>query len=170
MNDEHKKRGRPPRVNYGGTGSGETSSVVIENTNEDSVVDEAVVENPTQRLPEESSIGEDVDAPIVGLSVSYESPIEEKIHELVEHAANPVIGWENNMRIAPTDGRRIMVSQTGVGQGSLVYWRISKVVDKKNLRYIPKGRWTDFLSKKDIEFTPSYWKAYNPEEYWPLTV
>lgn len=157
MSDEPKRRGRPPRA--------ETSLPEI------SVEDEAVVENPiVQLVEEEPLIAEDIHIAAIAMEIK-ESPIEEKIHQLVDDASIVVVsGWENNMRIAPTDGRRIMVSETAIGQGSLVYWRISKVVDKKNLRYIPKGRWTDFLTKKDIEFTPHYWKAYNPEEYWPLTV
>lgn len=77
-------------------------------------------------------------------------------------------GWENDMESAPIDGSRVMISETGLDQGQLVYWRISKFVDKKNLRYIPRGRWTDFLTKIDITFVPKYWKPYNPEEYWPL--
>jgi hypothetical protein len=98
-----------------------------------------------------------------------DSPIEEKIRQLVDDAPIPdVEGWDNDMESAPIDGNRIMVSQTGKDQGALVYWRISRYVDKKTLRYIPKGRWTDFLTKVDIAFTPHYWKPYNPEEYWPL--
>lgn len=172
MNDEPKRRGRPPRVLQ------ELSDTPLE----DNVPsDEAVVENPiapiveqenatfTEQLADTASI--DADGVEARGLILKESPIEEKIHQLVDDASMTIVpGWENNMRIAPTDGRRIMVSETAIGQGSLVYWRISKVVDKKNLRYIPKGRWTDFLTKKDIEFIPVYWKAYNPEEYWPLTV
>lgn len=98
-----------------------------------------------------------------------DSPTEEKIHQLSDAIpASPVNGWENDMFTAPVDGSRIMVSETGEDQGSLVYWRISKYVDKKNLRYVPRGRWTDFLSKVDITFSPKYWKLYNPEEYWPM--
>lgn len=162
MNDEPRRRGRPPRV---------VQDMVETPIAEDILAAEAVVENPTVQLVEEELlIAEDI--PIAGTVMEIkESPVEEKIHQLVEQANIPIVdGWENNMRIAPTDGRRIMVSATGEGQGSLVYWRISRIIDKKNLRYIPKGRWTDFLSKKDIDFTPSYWKPYNPEEYWPLTV
>ncbi len=144
MNDEPKRRGRPPRE-------------VCES-----------IETPFQEAT--SSHEDDMSIAETAMEIK-ESPIEEKIHQLVEDASIPdAQGWESNMRIAPVDGRRIMVSQTGIGQGVLVYWRISKVVDRKKLRYIPKGRWTDFLSKKDIEFSPIYWKPYNPEEYWPLTV
>jgi hypothetical protein len=100
---------------------------------------------------------------------TQESPIEQKVHEILNSQPAPEIaGWENNMLVAPTDGSRIMVSETGMGQGQLVYWRISKFVDKAKLRYVARGRWTDFLSKLDITYVPKYWKEYNPEEYWPL--
>lgn len=162
MNDKPKRRGRPPR---------EMRESSVASSEEIIQPEEDVVENFTQEEIQHSDPVPDADAPIVESFANDESPIEEKIHQLVEDASIPFVqGWENNMRVAPIDGRRIMVSETGLGQGALVYWRISKIVDKKNLRYIPKGRWTDFLSKKDIEFKPHYWKPYNPEEYWPLTV
>lgn len=155
MNDMHRKPGRPPK----------------QRPQDESVVDEAVVENFTQEETVLIEQAQDADAPIAESFVSDESPIEEKIHQLVDAMAlPPVVGWENDMYMAPKDGRRIMVSSTAKDQGSLVYWRISKFVDKKNLRYVPKGRWTDFLTKNDITFVPKYWKSYNPEEYWPLTV
>lgn len=98
-----------------------------------------------------------------------ESPVEEKIHALVEAANIPKVdGWEHDISKAPTDGSRVMISEDGAGKGVLVFWRISKFVDRKNLRYVAKGRWTDFLSKIDVTFVPKYWKLYNAEEYWPL--
>lgn len=76
-------------------------------------------------------------------------------------------GW-SNIESAPLNGARVMVSKTGQDRGVLVYWRVSTYVDKKALRYIPKGRWTDFLSRLDIDFEPNYWQAYDPEKYWPV--
>lgn len=170
MSDEPKRRGRPPR----------SEPIVTTPAVEDSWSDEAVVENPPVHIAEpepSSSSVSSTDTPIetvhgAGLlgSISDGSPIEQKIQQLVADAHAPEIpGWENNMHTAPTDGRRLMVSETGKDQGALVYWRVSKLVDKKNLRYIPKGRWTELLTRLDIAFVPKYWKPYNPEEYWPLT-
>ncbi len=159
MSEEPKRRGRPPRIQQ---------QADFEDT---SLVDEAVVENFTPEELTDIAPALPVDAPIVESPADEESPVEQKIHQLVEQAKIPSVeGWENNMYDAPVDGRRIMVSENGKDRGALVYWRISKFVDKASLRYVPKGRWTDFLSKKDITFVPNYWKPYNPEEYWPLTV
>lgn len=140
---------------------------------------EAVVENPI--AINAIALNSDTSVPIVEEYLSTdqesdnrsmdfkESPIEEKIQQLVDdRPAVPVRGWENDMQVAPIDGSRVMVSESAKDQGVLVYWRISKSVDRKNLRYVSNGRWTDFLSKVDIAFVPKYWKPYDPEEYWPL--
>lgn len=74
-------------------------------------------------------------------------------------------GWFP-MTDAPLD-KRIVVSLTGEDQTS-VYWRMRKVVDKKNLRYIPKGGWTDHLSRLDIDFEPKYWRPYVASDYIPV--
>lgn len=135
---------------------------------------ESAVENPlpiTLSVSEEPSIVEIEESPTIQIQEipSMESPVEEKIQALVEaKLAIPISGWNNDMKLAPIDGQRVMVSEDAKDRGALVYWRISKFVDKKNLRYIPKGRWTDFLSKIDITFVPKYWKPYIAEEYWPL--
>ena len=155
--------------------------------------DEAVVENPTPvqvavsekepTQPEENSIAENAGSSQEPKPMSNEvpvftprgmekkqSPVEDKIQNLMDSKAAPKIpGWNNLMSEAPTDGSRVMVSEDGLGIGVLVYWRISKFVDKTNLRYVPRGRWTDFTTRQDLEFVPRYWKAYNAEEYYPLT-
>lgn len=124
---------------------------------------------PVDNSPEENS-----QAPISEISVSLplneipaESPVSQRINEMVETAFNPPEGWRR-LKEAPVDGTRVMVSETGLDRGVLVYWRVSKYVDKTNLRYVPRGRWTDFTSLKDIEFAPKCWKPYDPEEFWPL--
>lgn len=74
-------------------------------------------------------------------------------------------GWLP-METAPTD-RRIVVSITGDDQTS-VYWRMRKIVDRKNLRYIPRGAWTDALSRLDIDFEPQFWRPYVASDYIPV--
>ena len=154
------KRGQKPKV----------EEVVVETAME------AVEKYPSMKAV---NVEEPLDLSVVDVKASlevtpihdthYESPVEEKIHALVEAANIPKVeGWENDMTKAPTDGSRVMISEDGVGKGVLVFWRISKFVDRKNLRYVAKGRWTDFLSKIDVTFVPKYWKLYNAEEYWPL--
>ena len=166
MTNEPKRRGRPP--------------VVKPQPIDTQTVDEVFAENPTAPIVEENLViplehsttilSEDaVNAEASGQTSDGEPTEDDIINKPIE-TVKEVEGWHNDIHSAPIDGRRIMVSESGTDQGSLVYWRISRIVDKKNLRYIPKGRWTDFLTKKDITFTPNYWKPYNPEEYWPLTV
>ena len=116
---------------------------------------EAVVENPTS-------------APTAGVAIAETSTTVEGDPTEPSLTIPPVEGWDNVIFNAPKDGTRVMVSKDGTGNGVLVYWRISKFVDKKNLKYVPRGRWTDFLTKVDIDFEPQYWKAYDPEQYWPL--
>lgn len=140
-------------------------------------VQEDVIEDPTvipvdslleQESGQTQKSEEESIYPVI-TSLPSESPIEEKIHQLVDAVPLPPIdGWGNDMLEAPIDGSRVMVSETGKDQGVLVYWRISRAIDRKNLRYVSRGRWTDFLSKIDISFAPKYWKPYDPEEYWPL--
>ena len=177
MAELFKRRGRPPTVKTQILDTKQVDEVVAENPTAPTVVADALTFTaPTTDIQSDSAwdaeqLGQTSDGAVTEelLSKHEESPVEEKIHELVQ-LAQEVEGWHNDIHSAPTDGRRLMVSKTGIDQGVLVFWRISKVVDRARLRYVPKGRWTDFLTKKDIEFTPVYWKPYNPEEYWPLTV
>lgn len=177
MNEQPKRRGRPPAAKTQILDTEQVAEVVAENpTAPTAEVDVLTSTEPTTDTQSDSAWDAEQPGQISDGAVTEEllpkheeSPVEEKIHQLVQQAQE-VEGWHNDMYSAPTDGRRLMVSKTGKGQGSLVFWRVSRVVDKAKLRYIPKGRWTDFLTKKDIDFAPVYWKPYNPEEYWPLTV
>jgi len=67
---------------------------------------------------------------------------------------------------APKD-RKIVVSMTGEDQ-TCVYWRMRRIVDKKALRYVPHGAWTDDLSRMDIDFEPNYWRPYVASDYIPV--
>lgn len=156
------------------------------------VQDEAVVENPTVAASAseakeptasiENSIAENVtkspeptptEQPLVFTPRGMEKkspPIEDKVQNLEDSKPAPKKdGWNNDMRSAPTDGSLVMVSETGEDRGVLAYWRISKYVDKANLRYVARGRWSDFNTKINVEFMPKYWKVYKAEEYYPLT-
>jgi hypothetical protein len=85
-----------------------------------------------------------------------------------KEVAPKVKGWNNDLSEAPTNGDRVMLSLTGQDQGVLAYWRVSKYVDRAKLRYVAKGRWTDFTNRLDVPFEPLYWKPYVAEEFWPL--
>ena len=113
-----------------------------------------MADNKPQKLGLTKKTGEDV-----------ESPVEQKIHDLVD--AQPPSGWgltEN----APKDGNRIVLSDNGLDHGVAAYWRNTRKVDKAKLRYVPTGRWTDILTGAEINPVPRFFKPYSAEEYFPL--
>ncbi len=61
---------------------------------------------------------------------------------------------------------KIVVSETGEDQ-TCVYWRERRVVDRKNLRYIKRGDWTNDFTRMDIDFTPKFWRPYSSSDYFP---
>lgn len=140
MNDEKRRPGRPPRAITGA----ETLSQEWKNP------------------PLQGDVEEQVETHI---SMAQEFPVEQKIRQLVESECPA--GWYP-IEYAPKDGNRIVVSETGDDQLS-VFWRIRRIVDKKNLRYVKEGKWTDMLSRMDINFDPKYCRPYVATDYipWP---
>ena len=124
------------------------------------------VENPTV-----GAVAEEAPAPVATLTQSRakESPVELKIEPPVDKVKAPKRnGWNNDMDAAPHDGQRVVVSADGNDEGVMAYWRITRKVDRKNLRYVTYGKWTEQLTRTDVQFEPMYWKPYVAGEYWPV--
>jgi hypothetical protein len=123
-------------------------------------------ENPTVGV-EVEALSPPVDTPFP--TKVDESPAEEKIKKLVEAERAPKrTGWNNDMSTAPTDGQRVVISRDANDEGVMAYWRVTRKVDRKNLRYVTYGKWTDQLTRMDVNFEPQYWKTYVASEYWPV--
>ncbi len=145
MTDEPKRRGRPPKAI---SGSDEHQSDEWRHppfqghTEEQETV--VVLGNPT--VTGESFLPETT-------AISYADSLEAPD---LPHGFQPI-------ESAPKDAR-IVVSGTGEDQ-TVVFWRIRRVVDKKNLRYIKYGAWTDLFRRIDITFKPKYWRPYKDTDY-----
>lgn len=190
MTEEKRRPGRPPKEKPDNAAAAVATPVAADSGQAEASIaetlsyasaeyNEAVVENPTivqyadgKTSSEKNSEDMTESSPSVqsaamdGLGkLNQESPIEQKIHELVEDQCPD--GW-NPISTAPKDGNRIVVSETGEDQEA-VYWRIRRVVDKKKLRYNKEGKWTAHLSRLDIDYEPKYWRPYNWTDYipWP---
>jgi hypothetical protein len=166
MTEELRKPGRPRKLIEGAeTSSREWEHPPLRGHEEEPGV--LVSENPTVDIAEEIAMpvktfhhktssqniqfSEKLDTPIPAYAENYE--------------ANIPSGYQL-MECAPRDCK-IVVSETGEDQ-TCVYWRIRRVVDKKNLRYIKTGAWTNDFTRLDIDFEPKYWRPYVSSDYFPM--
>jgi hypothetical protein len=156
MTEEPKKAGRPRKQVLIGA----------EKTNEDWEHPplQGHTEEPSASLPENPTDA----SPAVDSSVK-EAEIQEKASASTVYTPNPVAvecppGYQT-MDSAPTNCK-IVVSETGEDQ-TCVYWRERRVVDRKNLRYLKEGAWTNDFTRLDIDFEPKFWRPYVSSDYFP---
>lgn len=109
-----------------------------------------------------AEIEEIVENPALVMPVAYiESPVEEKIQELVAESLVNLNGWQSldaevAVQIAPRNGMAVRLSETPDGDGVLGFWRRTRAFNGK--RYAETGKWIDFHTGTDISFQPKYWK------------
>jgi len=159
MTEESRRRGRPPKALTGAeTVSGEWEHPPWQDHMEE--VD-SPPENPivgvAEEMPKES-------LPDLQSSEKLDIPTPAYVGEFI--AANIPPGYQT-MDSAPEDGTKIVVSENGQDQ-CCVYWRERRVVDRKNLRYIKKGAWTNDFTRLDIDFEPKFWRPYVSSDYFPV--
>lgn len=136
---------------------------------------EAIVENPTlvQSVEKVTGIPEvpleslgiiPSDAIYAGTNIhtmNIESPIEEKIHQLVDSAS--LNGWHSIdtkivLQMPPRNGMGVKLSETPEGDGVLALWKKTRKFANPTHRWEESGKWVDFHSGMDISFQPKYWK------------
>lgn len=126
---------------------------------------EAVVENPTIALIAGENLSEAFAEPV--LMLGSESPVEEKIHELVE-AAEPtdLNGWNplpkcdapHAILLPPRNGTPVRVSESTQGSGVTAFWKKTRAFANPTKKWETTGIWCDYLTGVKVPFTPKYWK------------
>lgn len=141
---------------YGGSGTGHTATITVK----DGVV-EAIVENPIVPLAEIESVSQE-DMPIVADATEIkESPIEEKIHQLVDNTS--LNGWHPIdtkivLEMPPRNGMGVKLAENSNDKGILALWKKTRKFANATHRWQESGKWIDFHSGMDINFIPKYWK------------
>lgn len=115
------------------------------------VIIEEVFEEVTSTVPM-SAIStespEEIDSPPV-----YTSPVEEKIHDLVEEAK--LNGW-NHIDSLEHHGLPVIVSEKPGGEGLAAIWRRTRVFAGK--KWKDTGKWVNAMTGVDILFSVNYWR------------
>lgn len=134
---------------------------------------EAIVENPMQPLPEQSGFLEAALVPIA--QPCEESPIEEKIHVMVEQQRvflgepqsveiSQLNGWhpfENIMEGSkpPHNGMPVRLSETPDDNCAVMaFHKRVRAFANATKRWQEHGIWCDFHTGQKITFEPKYWK------------
>jgi hypothetical protein len=173
--DDDAAAGAPPATSE--SGQADTNEAALADSSISAApIHEAVVENPThvpdvdtlitsamtspqpvasstQSLP----VAENVDT-ITTSSQQKESPIEEKIHELVD-----INGWhplhtQIVLLMPPRNGMPVRLSETTDGEGVFGIWKKTRKFANSTHRWEESGKWVDFQSGMDISFVPKYWR------------
>lgn len=159
MTDEPKRRGRPPKAISGSDEqqSGEWQHPPLQGHTEEQEI-AAAPENPTivQFVEPTTILSQDSEKFSLDLPQDALNAEDSLKSHILPH------GFQS-IETAPKDAR-IVVSETGEDQ-TVVFWRIRRVVDKKNLRYVKQGAWTDDFRRIDIDFEPKYWRPYEDTDY-----
>lgn len=197
MNEDVKRRGRPPKTHLqedhhfrtsddAAAAGAPLAAVESEQADASTVapasdsvsaepIVEAVVENPTPvqsvekgaGIPEVSLESLDIipsdviSADTSGSMMNTESPIEEKIHQLID--SESLNGWhpidtEIVLEMPPRNGMAVRLSEDGEGEGILAIWKKTRKFANATHRWQEAGKWVDFHSGMDISFQPKYWK------------
>lgn len=125
-------------------------------------IEEAVVENPTLATMQDTIISvahQDLSAQVVEESYA-ESPVEQKIHQLVDTAS--LNGWqpiESDSNITPPrNGMAVRLSETPAGDGVVAFWKRERAFANATKRWQEHGVWRDFHTGAKVDFEPKYWK------------
>lgn len=124
-----------------------------------------VEENPTQPSSPESHSLESLDISeesTVSKNPSrdvLESPVEEKIHDLVEEKIDnaPINGW-HPIHTAPRNGMPVKLVEKPEGDSVLCVWKKTRAFANPTKRWEITGKWVNFISGLDISFIPKYWQ------------
>ena len=116
-----------------------------------------IVSNPTSAEHTSGGIGSGETATIT----VPESPIEEKIHQLVDNAS--LNGWhpidtEIVLEMPPRNGMPVRLSGSADGEIFLCIWKKTRKFANTTHRWQEGGKWVHFESGMDINFQPKYWK------------
>lgn len=92
---------------------------------------------------------------------NVESPIEEKIHQLVDDVS--LNGWHPIdtkivLQMPPRNGMPVKLSENPDDEGVLAVWKKTRKFANATHRWSESGKWIDFYSGMDIPFQPKYWK------------
>lgn len=187
LSDEHHFRtlddtvaaGAPPAAVDSNQADASDEALASDSVSAD-LIHEAVVENPMIALDvglqEDSVMNSSItlseyqdsgqlnvqNAGITGnLSQNQESPIEEKIHELVENSL--LNGWniiepDVVLNSPPRNGIPIRLSEEYNGEGVLAFWKKERAFANSTKRWEEHGVWRDFYTGMVISFKPKYWK------------
>jgi len=103
--------------------------------------------------------------------IQEESPVEKKIHQLMvdSHLTasnNSVAGWhsidtEIVLKMPPRNGMPVKLSEIPEGDGVVGYWKKTRKFANATHRWQESGKWIDWFTGMDINFTPKYWKERN---------
>lgn len=137
----------------------------------EAVVENFTVETAESHIAQESesvSLTEEISVPHVTIFQHEESPVEEKIHQLVESSysvpsAVELNGWHTLntdivIFIPPRNGMPVLLCETPDGQGIEAFWKRTRAFANGTKRWNEHGAWYDFNTGTPIRITPKYWK------------
>lgn len=108
--------------------------------------------------------------------VKVESPVEDKIHVLMEQPrvyiaepqkveVSPVAqhGWKSIntevvLELPPRNGIPVYLSETPEGDGVLVFWKRVRAFANSTKRWQETGIWVDHNTGAKVSFEPKYWR------------
>lgn len=168
MNEDIKRRGRPPKSHLQEEHHFRTSDdaaaagappAPAESDQADFESAEPIVEAVTVISPGDGYTSEPLYQPFPR---NIESPIEEKIHNLVEHR-NTLNGWhpldtEIVLELPPRNGNPVRLSETPDSEGVIAFWKRERAFANATKRWQEHGVWRDFYTGMKIDFEPKYWK------------
>jgi len=120
---------------------------------------EAMVENPTPPVS----------------ATSTESPVEQKIHVLVEQQRvflgepqtieisqlngwHPIMESDTVINLPPRNGNPVRLAEKPDGEGVVAFWKKERAFANATKRWQEHGVWRDFYTGMKIDFEPKYWK------------
>lgn len=191
MNEEAKRRGRPPKNHL----QDEHHFRALDESNVENVtlavteLQEVVVENPiqptflTQReslIVESGNTSEPLIVPANHNQqytnyLAEESPVEEKIHVLVEQQRvflgepsfveisqlngwHPITELDTVVTLPPRNGNPVCLTQSLDSKGVIAFWKRERAFANATKRWQEHGVWRDFNTGMKIDFEPKYWK------------
>lgn len=169
MNDEKRRPGRPLTKHLHDNHHFKAESAITEESPAVEIAENPIVEtaevHSQEFTSEVNSLAVHVEIasnPVLESHITHaESPVEKKIHALMETAS--LNGWklletEVLINTPPRNGIPIKVSETTQGDGIIVFWKRLRAFANATKRWQENGAWIDFHTGMKIAFEPKYWK------------
>ena len=93
-----------------------------------------------------------------------ESPLEEKINELVElNGYNPLPDGDapHTSLLPPRNGTPVLITDNPQKPGVTAFWKKTRAFANPTKKWQTTGIWCDYLTGVKVPFEPKYWRARN---------